>query len=138
MNRTELMELIHNGENSGVDFKRDDIRPERLAKAIVALLNLEGGHILLGVEDDGTVSGLARDPKQVEECKSWKSPVYHVMTGHDPLLGNVRLGAAGKSVGVIVTLPADAPDKPLQGKAWHRLGSRRYACGNDHARCNTR
>ena len=43
MNRTELEELIRNGENSGVDFKRDDVVPERLAKELAALLNLEGG-----------------------------------------------------------------------------------------------
>ena len=43
MNRTELEELIRNGENSGVEFKRDDVVPERLAKELAALLNLEGG-----------------------------------------------------------------------------------------------
>ena len=32
-----------------------------------ALLNLRGGHILLGVEDDGTVSGLTRHARRVEE-----------------------------------------------------------------------
>ena len=67
MNRTELEELIRNGENSGVELKRDDVVPERLAKELAALLNLEGGHLLLGVEDDGTVTGLTRAPKQVEE-----------------------------------------------------------------------
>ena len=67
MNRTELEELIRNGENSGLEFKRDDVVPERLAKELAALLNLEGGHLLLGVEDDGTVTGLTRAPKQVEE-----------------------------------------------------------------------
>ncbi len=41
MNRTELEELIRNGESSGVEFKRDDVRPERLAKEIAALLNLD-------------------------------------------------------------------------------------------------
>ncbi len=43
MNRTELAERIYNGENSGVEFKRDDIRPEKLAAEMAALLNLEGG-----------------------------------------------------------------------------------------------
>lgn len=61
MNRIQFDELIHNGENSGVEFKRDDVVPERLAKEMAALLNLEGGHILLGVEKDRTVSGLTRD-----------------------------------------------------------------------------
>ena len=43
MNRTDLEELIRNGENSGVEFKRDDVLPERLAKESAALLNQEGG-----------------------------------------------------------------------------------------------
>ena len=32
MNRAEFLELLLNGENSGVEFKRDDIPPERLAR----------------------------------------------------------------------------------------------------------
>jgi ATP-dependent DNA helicase RecG len=60
MLRSELLELITNGENSGVEFKRDDLRPEQLAKEIVAMANFRGGVVLLGVEDDGTVSGIQR------------------------------------------------------------------------------
>ena len=60
MLKTELLEIIANGENSGVEFKRDDIRPEQLAKEIVALVNFQGGQIILGVEDNGTISGLSR------------------------------------------------------------------------------
>ena len=50
MNRTNMAEMIQQGENSGVEFKRDDVTPARLAKEMAALLNLEGGYILLGVE----------------------------------------------------------------------------------------
>jgi ATP-dependent DNA helicase RecG len=60
MLKSELLELIANGESSGVEFKRDDVRPEQLAREVVALANLEGGRILLGVEDDGTISGIQR------------------------------------------------------------------------------
>jgi ATP-dependent DNA helicase RecG len=60
MLRTELLEIIANGKNSGVEFKRDDLRPEQLAKEIVAMANLHGGKILIGVEDDGTISGIQR------------------------------------------------------------------------------
>jgi len=60
MLRSELLEIIANGESSGVEFKRDDIRPEQLGKEIVALANLHGGMILLGVEDDGAISGIQR------------------------------------------------------------------------------
>ncbi len=61
MLKTELLEVIANGENSGVEFKRDDIRPEQLAKEVVALLNFQGGKILIGVDDNGTIPGVQRD-----------------------------------------------------------------------------
>ena len=61
MTRAELLELIANGENSGVEFKRDDLRPEQLAKEIVAITNFQGGRILIGVDDDGTITGIQRD-----------------------------------------------------------------------------
>ncbi len=61
MLKTELLELIANGENSGIEFKRDDIRPEQLAKEIVAMANFQGGRVILGVEDDGTLSGIQRN-----------------------------------------------------------------------------
>lgn len=60
MLKTELLELIANGENSGIAFKRDDIRPEQLAKEMVAMANFQGGRLLLGVEDDGSISGIQR------------------------------------------------------------------------------
>ena len=60
MNKAELIELIRNGENSGVEFKRDTVANHDVAKEIVALLNLEGGTVLLGVEDDGSITGTSR------------------------------------------------------------------------------
>ena len=60
MTKPELLELIVNGENSGVEFKRDELRPEQLAKEVVALANFQGGRILLGVDDDGTITGIQR------------------------------------------------------------------------------
>lgn len=59
--KTELLEVIENGENSGVDFKRDELATHQLAETLVAFSNSEGGMVLLGVEDDGTIRGIARD-----------------------------------------------------------------------------
>lgn len=61
MLKTELFEILANRENSGVEFKRDDIRPEQLAKEIVALANFQGGKVILGVDDDGSIVGIRRD-----------------------------------------------------------------------------
>lgn len=60
MTKTELLETIRNGESSGAEFKRDMIENRALAKELVAFANLEGGMVLLGVDDDGTVRGITR------------------------------------------------------------------------------
>ena len=76
MIRTELMEIIANGENSGIEFKRDDLRPEQLAKEVVALANLQGGRILIGIEDDGTITGLQHNNTQEWVLNTFRDKVY--------------------------------------------------------------
>lgn len=61
MTPNELSELLRSGEDSTLEFKRDDIQSQDLAKELVAFLNGEGGTLLLGVEDDGRISGTTRD-----------------------------------------------------------------------------
>ncbi|WP_419625684.1 ATP-binding protein [Thiolapillus sp.] len=60
MSRQEIEELISQGESLTVEFKSDSkCLPDReLLAAVVSLANTEGGDLLLGVEDDGTVTGL--------------------------------------------------------------------------------
>ncbi len=118
MNRTELLEIISNDENSGVEFKRDDEHPESLATEIAAMLNMEGGYILLGVEYDGSVSGLSRERTEAEE---WTMHVARdrVLPSVIPYWETLEW-EPGIIVGVI-SLPADAPDKPYKakrGKSW--------------------
>ncbi len=64
MFKAELLEIIANGENSGIEFKRDDVRPEQLAREVVAFANVQGGRVLLGVEDSGEITGLQRAQTQ--------------------------------------------------------------------------
>jgi len=88
MTRSELLALIANGENSGVEFKRDDLRPEQLAKEVVALANFQGGRILLGVDDDGSITGVRRD-----ELEHWVMDTVFGCTVH-PISGSaVSLGS---------------------------------------------
>lgn len=61
MLKKELLEIIANGENSEIEFKRDYLRPEQLAKELVAFANTYGGKVLVGIEDNGSVSGIQRD-----------------------------------------------------------------------------
>ncbi len=60
MDKIELLELINKGESSFVEFKADtpDIKAETIAEYVVCFANSKGGKILLGIEDDGTITGL--------------------------------------------------------------------------------
>lgn len=107
MNGTELRDLLRNGEDSTVEFKRDDVRNHDLAKELVAFLNLEGGVVLLGVEDDGGISGATRDSLEewvIELCRAKIEPPVV------PLLSWARDAAPGRNV-LAVRVPL-GPDKP--------------------------
>lgn len=64
MKPQDILDLIANGENSSVEFKLDDVRPEQLAKEAVAMANLQGGLILIGVDDQGGIKGITRQNLQ--------------------------------------------------------------------------
>ncbi|MDD2302774.1 MAG: ATP-binding protein [Eubacteriales bacterium] len=59
-NDHEIEKLIQQGESLSLEFKSDRKRlPDSdLIAAVVALANTEGGDLLLGMEDDGTATGL--------------------------------------------------------------------------------
>jgi len=94
MLKTELYQLIANGESSGVEFKRDDVRPESLAKEIAAFANFRGGHVLLGVEDDGGISGLQRPNVQTWVMDTVVSRYVHPVI--IPFYEEIDLGSDGR------------------------------------------
>ena len=61
---SKLQILLQQGENNAVEFKSAGVSPDGLAKEIVAFANTLGGSILMGVEDDGTISGEALSPSR--------------------------------------------------------------------------
>lgn len=63
-----LNELIQLGESLTLEFKSDQkCLPDRdLIAAVVSLANTEGGSLLLGVEDDGNVTGLHRKHRNMQ------------------------------------------------------------------------
>ncbi len=126
MNTAELLQIVSEGENSCVEFKRDDGKVGSVAKEMSALLNLEGGLIFLGVEDDGSITGLLRDRNEVER---WVMNIarQNLQPEVIPHWSSVTL-EGGKIVGII-RLPSDSPEKPYKakrGSAWTtyvRVGS---------------
>jgi len=74
----DIIKLIENGENDGVEFKssirydyfRKTINRDLelvIAKTIVGFMNAKGGKLILGVDDDGNILGLEKDFKTLKQ-----------------------------------------------------------------------
>jgi len=119
MTPQELQEIIQQGENSSVEFKESAVRPESLAREMVALANSSGGVVIIGVADDGMLRGIDAEINREE----WAMNIAR--TAVNPAL-NVTyelLEIEGKRLAVI-TVPK-GPDKPYQtgDKYLIRVGS---------------
>ncbi|MEW6087857.1 MAG: RNA-binding domain-containing protein [bacterium] len=77
MKKSELLELIKQGESSTVEFKEENISPDKLAREIIAFANSDGGFILIGVDDNGKIKGIKKDDIEewaVNICRNNCSP----------------------------------------------------------------
>lgn len=54
----KLLKLIRSGESHYVEFKKKANHPEKIVREVVAFANAQGGHLFIGVDDDGNLSGL--------------------------------------------------------------------------------
>ncbi len=107
MHLADLKRIVSLGEGMHVEFKRRVPRPERIAKEVIALANAEGGRVLVGVDDDGTVRGV-RDAVE-EEFALRRALDTHV----DPPVSVTleRVPVTAKREVLVVDVPASA-EKP--------------------------
>ncbi len=63
MTHEDLKRLVLLGEGARLEFKNRVPRPERIAREVIAFANTDGGTVLIGVDDDGTLVGL-RDAEE--------------------------------------------------------------------------
>lgn len=96
--RTELLEIIANGENSGVEFKRDTLQNHELVKELAAFSNLDGGIVILGVDDDGSVMGLARDRLERWVMNACRDKIRPCMI---PFFQTIKEVEPGKDVAIV-------------------------------------
>ncbi len=66
MKRSELKELIDEGENLQCEFKRKFSSPEKIAREMIAFANTKGGYILFGVDDDKKIVGVESEKSETD------------------------------------------------------------------------
>jgi ATP-dependent DNA helicase RecG len=122
METTELLEIVARGEDGKHQFKANFTNPISLAAEMVAFSNSGGGEIFIGVEDDGSYSGLTRrDIGRLNQLVS-NSASDSVRPPVNPQCQNVS--APGGLV-MVVTVP-DGVSKPYMdntGAIWVKSGS---------------
>lgn len=66
MNRRQVKELIEDGENLQVEFKRKFTSHEKIAREMIAFANTRGGYILFGIDDDKTIVGVESEKAEAD------------------------------------------------------------------------
>ncbi|MDH3599717.1 MAG: putative DNA binding domain-containing protein [Candidatus Tectomicrobia bacterium] len=126
MNQSELHMSIASGEDSFTEFKRDISQRSDFASEMIAFANMEGGRILVGVDDSGTIAGV-KAPQRVEEA------ILNIARHNcvPPLSPTVEsIPVEGGKIVVVVEVPRrlEAPHENNSGQCYIRVGSTKRLC----------
>lgn len=69
MRYRELLNLIEEGENIQVEFKRKFSTHDKIAREMIAFANTKGGYVLFGIDDDKKIVGVESEKETTELVK---------------------------------------------------------------------
>ena len=124
MMESNLQELIARGEGQTLEFKDERIHPRSLAQTLAAFAAAEGGVVLIGVSDDGTVSGVSSFEQVRDNLIYEAAGRNHCEPQVQPIEVEKMATSDGQLV-VVVTVPADFETlHSVAGRYFLRVGSR--------------
>jgi ATP-dependent DNA helicase RecG len=125
METSELLEIISRGEDGKHQFKADVSNGSALAAEIVAFSNSGGGQILIGVNDDGSLSGL--EPERLRGERSLNQLISSAATDLVKPAVNVATENLRMPSGIVVVVTVqDGISKPYfdnTGSIWVKSGA---------------
>ncbi|MBL6986852.1 MAG: putative DNA binding domain-containing protein [Methylobacter sp.] len=122
METEELLSIIANGEDSKHQFKADFTNANAVAAEMVAFSNSKGGFLVIGVKDDGSISGLdSSDMARLNQLIS-NAASQSVRPPINPITENIAL-PAGMVMVVTVDQGISKPYMDNQGFIWVKSGS---------------
>jgi ATP-dependent DNA helicase RecG len=122
MQISELSDIISRGEDSGCQFKKNVANADSLAAEMVAFSNGSGGKMLIGVNDDGTIAGLAAEDVRRLNLLVSNTASQNVQPAVNPTTENVQ---TADGIVMVVDIPAGI-NKPYQDKNgvfWVKCGA---------------
>lgn len=116
-----LQELLTKGETVACEFKSDrkQLSDSVIYEEVVALGNSDGGVLLIGVEDDGTVTGTAPRHGTTTDAKRLQAAIFNNTV---PSI-NTRVSVLAHSSGTVIAIEVDSYPEPCataSGKSLRR------------------
>lgn len=122
METEELLAIIANGEDSRHQFKANVSRAESLAQEMAAFSNSKGGFLLIGVSDDGSITGLTDDHiRDINQIVA-NAATNNIRPSVNPITQNFSLGS-GKVLLITVEAGLNKPYMDTNGHIWVKSGS---------------
>lgn len=124
MEAIDLIELVGRGEDSHTQFKQDVTNATSLAGDLVAFSNSDGGRIVIGVSDEGEITGLsAADVRRINQLVA-NTATNNVRPSINPETENVSVN---DRLAIVVSV-REGMSKPYSddnGVFWVKCGSDR-------------
>jgi ATP-dependent DNA helicase RecG len=126
MDKSELYLSLSSGEDSFTEFKRDVSQRSDFASEMIAFANMEGGRILVGIDDSGMIIGV-KEPQRVEEA-ILNIARHNCIPPLSPTVASVEDDDGHIVVVVEVPRRLEAPHENNSGQCYIRVGSTKRLC----------
>jgi predicted HTH transcriptional regulator len=124
-----IRDLIAEGEHQQQDFKFEISDARKIAKTLVAFANTDGGRLLIGVKDNGRISGIRSE----EEYYMIEAAASLYCKPEVPFISFHRI-AEGKNILEVIIKPSEkkphfARDEENRWRAYHRVNDNNFLTG---------
>lgn len=136
LSETELVALLSDMESDRVERTESTKNTEKFSVAVCAYANdmpnhRQPGYLLIGVKDDGSLSGLQVTDDLLKELGGIRSDGQILP---QPLMNVQRFVLPGGDVAVVEVAPSDLPPVRYKGRVWIRVGPRKAVANEQEER----
>lgn len=118
----ELKQILEKGEDSQQQFKQLIVNGNALAAEMVAFSNSLGGKLLVGVNDDGKITGLSLEQSQALNQLISNTASHSVRPPINPITENIKT-AQGLVIIIRIRKGLNKPYMDTQGFFWVKSGA---------------
>ena len=129
-----IQDLIAEGEHEHQDFKYQITDARKIARSIAAFANNSGGHLLIGVKDNGNIAGVRSDEEiyMIETAaQMYCCPEQHVSFKVYNINGKSVVKA---DIAEAAEKPVEAPDDNGNWHAYYRVADENVLASRLHER----